>query len=191
MALSQSELIRLLESLRSAEGLELVRSIAERIRQELIEAEVTAKIGAEWNEYTEARTNYRNGHRDKTLSALREAHLMGNQLRTLPERLGGLTDLRELRLMDNEVTAPPPSIGELVRLRHLDLRNNQLGALPDAIGALTELTHLDLRNKRLTRLPDALALLPSLEKLDLRWNILDELPPWLDGLAHLGCVVLT
>jgi len=48
MALSRSELIRLLESLRSAEGLELVRSIAERIMQELIEAEVTAKIGAEW-----------------------------------------------------------------------------------------------------------------------------------------------
>ncbi len=68
MALSQSELIRLLESLRSAEGLELVRSIAERIIQELIEAEVMAKIVAEWNEHTEARTNCRNGHRDKTLT---------------------------------------------------------------------------------------------------------------------------
>lgn len=33
VALSQSELLRLLESLRSAEGLELVRSIAERMAQ--------------------------------------------------------------------------------------------------------------------------------------------------------------
>ncbi|AXG53752.1 transposase, mutator type [Streptomyces lincolnensis] len=60
--------MRLLESLRSTEGPELVRSIAERVMQELIDAETTAKIGAEWNEHTEARTNYRNGHRDNTLT---------------------------------------------------------------------------------------------------------------------------
>lgn len=60
MALSQSELTR--------QGLELVRSVAERMLQELIEAEAGAKIGAEWNEHTDTRTNYRNGHRDKTLT---------------------------------------------------------------------------------------------------------------------------
>lgn len=42
--------------------------MAERKLQELIEAETAAKIGAEWNEHTDARTNYRNGHRDKTLT---------------------------------------------------------------------------------------------------------------------------
>ncbi|WP_411143448.1 IS256 family transposase [Streptomyces sp. x-80] len=68
MALSQHDLLRLLESLRSADGLELVRSVAERMLQELIEAEATAKIGAEWNEHTETRTAYRSGHRDKTLT---------------------------------------------------------------------------------------------------------------------------
>jgi putative transposase len=68
MALSQSDLLRLLESLRSADGLELVRSIAERTLQELIDAEATARIGAEWNEHTEARTALRNGNRDKTLT---------------------------------------------------------------------------------------------------------------------------
>lgn len=68
MTLSQSDLLRLLESLRSADGLELVRSIAERMLQELIEAEATARIGAGWNEHTEARTALRNGHRDKTLT---------------------------------------------------------------------------------------------------------------------------
>ncbi|MEU1519883.1 transposase [Streptomyces sp. NPDC005811] len=65
MALSQSDLLRLLESLRSADGLELVRSVAERMLQELIEAEASARIGAEWNEHTETRTNYRNGHRTR------------------------------------------------------------------------------------------------------------------------------
>lgn len=68
MALSQSDLLRLLESLRSADGLELVRGIAERMVQELIEAEATAVIGAGWNEHTDTRTALRNGHRDKTLT---------------------------------------------------------------------------------------------------------------------------
>ncbi len=68
MALSQHDLLRLLESLRSADGLELVRSVAERMLQELIEAEAAARIGAEWNEHTDSRTAYRSGHRGKTLT---------------------------------------------------------------------------------------------------------------------------
>ncbi|MDX3848513.1 IS256 family transposase [Streptomyces europaeiscabiei] len=68
MPLSQHDLLRLLESLRSSDELELVRSVAERMLQELIEAEATARIGAEWNEHTDTRTALRNGHRDKTLS---------------------------------------------------------------------------------------------------------------------------
>jgi putative transposase len=68
MALSQSDLYRLIESLRSSDGLELVRSVAERMLQELIEAEATTVIGAEWNEHADTRTTWRNGHRDKTLT---------------------------------------------------------------------------------------------------------------------------
>jgi putative transposase len=68
MALSQSDLLRLIESLRSADGLELVRQVAERMLQELIEAEATAAIGAGWNEHTDTRVALRNGHRDKTLT---------------------------------------------------------------------------------------------------------------------------
>ncbi|MFG2639290.1 transposase [Streptomyces sp. NPDC048362] len=60
--------LRLLESLRSADGLELVRHVTERILQELIEAEATVRMSAEWNEHTDTRTALRNGHRDKTLS---------------------------------------------------------------------------------------------------------------------------
>ncbi|MEJ8632046.1 IS256 family transposase [Streptomyces sp. MS2.AVA.5] len=68
MALSQSDLIRLLESLRSSDGIELVRSVAERMLQELVEAEASSHIGAGWNEHTASRTALRNGHRDKTLT---------------------------------------------------------------------------------------------------------------------------
>lgn len=68
MALSQHDLLRLLESLRSADGLELVLEVAERLLQELIEAEATTKIGSEWGEHTDARTTWRNGHREKTMT---------------------------------------------------------------------------------------------------------------------------
>ena len=68
MALSQSDLMRLSESLRTADGLELVRTLAQRILQELIEAEATARIGAEPGEHADSRTTWRNGHRDRTLT---------------------------------------------------------------------------------------------------------------------------
>lgn len=69
MALSQFDLQRLLESLRTADGIELVRNVAERVLlQELIEAEHGGRIGAQWNEHTQDRTGYRNGHRAKALA---------------------------------------------------------------------------------------------------------------------------
>ncbi|MFJ2478221.1 transposase [Streptomyces sp. NPDC087659] len=57
-----------MESLRTADGIELIRVLAQRILQELIEAEATAHIGAEPGEHTETRMTWRNGHRDKTLT---------------------------------------------------------------------------------------------------------------------------
>jgi putative transposase len=68
MALSQHDLLRLMESLRTADGIELVRVLAQRILQELIEAEATAHIGAEPGEHTETRTTMRNGRREKVLT---------------------------------------------------------------------------------------------------------------------------
>ncbi|MGW4895404.1 IS256 family transposase [Kitasatospora sp. NPDC004240] len=68
MALSRSDPLRLMESLRTADGIELIRALAQWMLQELIEAEATARIGAEPGEHTDARTTWRNGHRDKTLT---------------------------------------------------------------------------------------------------------------------------
>ncbi len=68
MALSQHDLIRPMESLRTADGIELVRVLAQRIPQELIEAEATAHIGAEPGEHAETRTTWRDGHREKLLT---------------------------------------------------------------------------------------------------------------------------
>lgn len=68
MALSQSDLLRLTESLHSADGLEMIRTLVQRMLQELIEAEATARIGAEPGEHTDARTTWRNGHRGKLVT---------------------------------------------------------------------------------------------------------------------------
>ena len=68
MALSQSDLLRLTESLHSADGLEMIRILVQRMLQELIEAEATAHIGAEPGEHTDTRTTWRNGHRENLVA---------------------------------------------------------------------------------------------------------------------------
>ncbi|MFE2492057.1 hypothetical protein ACFXGR_54720 [Streptomyces mirabilis] len=45
-----------MESLRTADGIELIRVLAQRILQELIEAEATVRIGAEPGEHSETST---------------------------------------------------------------------------------------------------------------------------------------
>ncbi|GAA0420592.1 hypothetical protein GCM10010357_47400 [Streptomyces luteireticuli] len=57
-----------MESLRTSDGNELGRVLAQRILQELIEAEAIAHIGAEPGEHAETRTTWRNGHRKRALT---------------------------------------------------------------------------------------------------------------------------
>lgn len=69
MALSQSDLTKLLESLRAADSVEMIRLALQRILQELIEAEATTVIGAAPYQHTPQRTTHRNGHRDRLLTS--------------------------------------------------------------------------------------------------------------------------
>src|SRR5690349_12974726 len=68
MALDQSALLEVLEALTVAEVGDRVRQAAETIYQALIEAELTAVIGAAPHERTDTRTAQRNGHRSRVLS---------------------------------------------------------------------------------------------------------------------------
>ena len=68
MTLDQSALLELLEALRAADVKDRVRHAAETIYQALIEAELTAAIGAAPHERTDTRTAQRNGHRPRTLT---------------------------------------------------------------------------------------------------------------------------
>ena len=68
MALDQSALLEVLDALRTAEASDRIKQAAETIYQALIDAEVTAVIGAGPHERSASRTNQRNGSRPRTIS---------------------------------------------------------------------------------------------------------------------------
>ena len=69
MALSQSALLEILDTIKEADVADRVRESAATIYQALIEAELTSVIGSEPHERTDTRTTQRNGHRARTLSS--------------------------------------------------------------------------------------------------------------------------
>src|SRR4051812_37502575 len=68
MALDQSALLEVLEMLKGGDVEEQVRQAATTIYQALIEAELTAVIGAAPHERSPERVAQRNGHRSRTLT---------------------------------------------------------------------------------------------------------------------------
>jgi putative transposase len=68
MALDQSALLEVLDALRNADAADRIKQAAETIYQALIDAELTALIGAGPHERTASRTNLRNGSRPRTIS---------------------------------------------------------------------------------------------------------------------------
>ena len=68
MTLTDSDLSELLAAIKAGEMTDTIRTSLEWILQQLIEAELTAFIGAGPHERSEARTNLRNGHRPRLLS---------------------------------------------------------------------------------------------------------------------------
>src|SRR5829696_4595245 len=69
MALDESALLEVLEALRAADVEDRIREAATTIYRALIEAELTAVIGAGRHERTETRVAHRKGHRPRILSA--------------------------------------------------------------------------------------------------------------------------
>ncbi len=70
MALDQSALLEVLDALRNADAADRIKQAAETIYQALIDAELTAVIGAGPHERSASRTNQRNGSRPRTLSTI-------------------------------------------------------------------------------------------------------------------------
>lgn len=68
MALDQSALLEVLDSLKGADVEDRIKQAATTIYQALIEAELTSVIGADRHERSDARVTQRNGHRPKTIT---------------------------------------------------------------------------------------------------------------------------
>jgi putative transposase len=68
VAPDQSALLEVLDALTTAEVDDRIRQAAQTIYQALIEAELTAVIGAAPHQRTEARLAQRNGHRARVLT---------------------------------------------------------------------------------------------------------------------------
>jgi putative transposase len=68
MALDRSALLEVLEALKAAEVDDRIRQAAETICRALIEAGLTAVVGAQPHQRAEARAGLRNGRRPRTIS---------------------------------------------------------------------------------------------------------------------------
>ena len=68
MALDQSALLEVLQALKAADVDDRIRAATETLYQALIEAELSAVIGAGPHERTETRTAQRNGSRPRVLT---------------------------------------------------------------------------------------------------------------------------
>jgi len=111
--------------------------------------------------------------------------LSQNNLTSLPESIGRLTNLQELNLESNKLTSLPESIGRLTNLEFLYLIGNRLTSLPESIGRLTNLVSIQLRQNNLTSLPESIGRLTKLEMLELSQNNLTSLPESIGRLTNL------
>ena len=93
--------------------------------------------------------------------------LYNNNLTSLPESIGSLSNLQELDLSYNNLINISESIGSLSNLKKLWLSNNKLTSLPESIGSLSNLKELYLSNNNLTSLSESIATLTKIEKLNL------------------------
>ncbi len=105
-----------------------------------------------------------------------ELHLSSNQLTTLPDSLGQLTQLTNLDLSNNQLTALPTSLGQLTQLTELRLSYNQLATLPESFGQLKQLQLLILDNNILTTMPEVINQIVNLKGLELDGNQFIDLP---------------
>ncbi|MBC1279938.1 leucine-rich repeat domain-containing protein, partial [Nostoc sp. UCD121] len=81
----------------------------------------------------------------------------GNNLKTLPLELLGLSNLRKLDISGNPLESIPDVITQILHLEELILIRVELTEIPDAIAKLTNLTQLDLSSNQITQIPEAIA----------------------------------
>jgi Leucine-rich repeat (LRR) protein len=110
-------------------------------------------------------------------TSLKQLSFRENQLETIGNELGNLTELEVLDIGYNKLTALPESIGNLVNLKMLELGTNKLEKLPLSIENLSKLEFLVLRENDFKEIPEGVYKLKNLKDLDListRISTIDE-----------------
>ncbi len=108
-----------------------------------------------------------------------------NQLTSLPESIGNLTQLKTFYCSSNQLTALPESIGNLTQLKAFLCNSNQLTSLPESIGNLTQLKAFYCGYNRLTALPESIGNFTQLEEFYCGYNRLTALPESIGNLTQL------
>ncbi len=116
--------------------------------------------------------------------------LYGNQLDSLPARIGELVTLEELFLGKNNLKTLPPEIGKLKNLKILSAQYNNIASLPDEIGDLENLEQLILNQNELKTLPKTIGSLKKMEVLQLKFNQLESLPQEIGNCSELKFIYL-
>ncbi|EGG17880.1 leucine-rich repeat-containing protein [Cavenderia fasciculata] len=149
-----------------------------------------------------------------TIGALlcKELLLAENDLTTLPEEIGKLSNVQVLDVSKNRITSIPleieelshmvslteldlkvnpplsyvPSLANLRQLKKLSIRNLQISHLPMGVGLLSELQELDMRdNPQLKEVPYDIGTLINLQRLDLFGNNMRIIPREIGNLINL------
>lgn len=94
-----------------------------------------------------------------------------NELKSIPDTIGYLSNLVDLDLSFNQIESLTPCISYLLKLKNLSLAYNQITYLPTAITGLINLISLDLTRNPLRVLPAEISQLPFLRRLRL-----DDIP---------------
>jgi len=108
-----------------------------------------------------------------------------NKISSIPEEIRDLKCLKTLEMNDNNITTLPDWLGELTEVERLDFQSNKLNRIPDSITNLTKLRTLDVRYNEIISLPEDLGNCSELWWLDVGFNALTELRSSLSKLEKL------
>ena len=94
--------------------------------------------------------------------------LRNDEISSIPESIGKLTNLTSLSLSGRQLETVPESISKLTKLTSLYLSGGQLETVPESISKLTKLTSLYLSVRQLRTVPESIGNFTNLTRLYMR-----------------------